>query len=142
MDGLLSQQLWLSATNQAGTDYNLITQDGKSFPVHKWILAARSPVFAALLSETEDKQNDHHYLNCTDNELSQFIKFIYIGELCGLISRELMQLAVTYQVESLEKLCNQAVPKEFSIECNKKAAAFAAKYFDSGSPLLHPTEKK
>ena len=46
MDGLLSKQL-LSSTQDSEVDFHLIAENGKRFPVHKWMLAARSPVFCS-----------------------------------------------------------------------------------------------
>jgi len=50
IDDLLSQQIWSSAVNQDSTDFQLITRDGNSFPVHKFMLAARSTTFEALFN--------------------------------------------------------------------------------------------
>lgn len=60
IDGLLSQQLWSSVItgNQDGTDFNLIARDGKSFPVHKWILAARSTVFEVIFFKRKDGERN------------------------------------------------------------------------------------
>ena len=51
MDGLMCDYLWLSVAYQlGGADFKLIASDRDyCFPAHKWILAARSPVFVALL---------------------------------------------------------------------------------------------
>ena len=40
MDGLTSQQLWSSVTDQQddGTNFKLISSDGSCFSVHKWVL--------------------------------------------------------------------------------------------------------
>lgn len=46
LDSLLREQLWLNRTQ---TDFELIAE-GKRFPVHKFILAARSAVFSTLFS--------------------------------------------------------------------------------------------
>ena len=51
LDSLLGQQLWSAAINKVGTDYEL-TAEGKTFFVHKFILAARSSVFATLFTNT------------------------------------------------------------------------------------------
>jgi len=45
MDFATRDQLSL---NRFGTDFEIIAADDKRFPVHKFILAARSPVFEAL----------------------------------------------------------------------------------------------
>ena len=56
MGDLLSLQLLLSIKNQYLTDLKLMSKDDKAgFSVHKWILAARSPVFEALLNKEDCK---------------------------------------------------------------------------------------
>jgi len=106
IDGLLNRQLWSTFTNQDGTNFKLIAANsGKKCNVHKYILATRSPVFAALFSNEESKlKNQHAVLNCNEDEMNQFIKFLYTGELEGPVSHGLMQLAVKYQIKTLEKI--------------------------------------
>jgi len=65
-------------------------------------LAARSPVFAALLGEDEHKLL--HYIDCSLDELNQFIKFIYTGEFEEPVNGETTRLAVQYQVKNLQEL--------------------------------------
>jgi len=157
MDGLLSQQLWSSITNQDGTDFNLIAKNGQSFPVHKWVLAARSNVFEVLFNDgsndskkskwrimralgsmftlfheylllgDDQHRNDlevvgsNHFMDFTSDEIDQFIKFIYTGEFEAPTSKELLHLAVIYQMNNLEKLLI-AASKDISTD---KIAAIA-----------------
>jgi len=118
IDGLLSDQLWLSVTEQLdGEGFKLIASDESYLPVHKWMLAARSPVFAALFSSEEDIQSLHLIINCNAEEMSQFIRFIYTGELEGLVTQELAQLAIKYQIKTLEKICEAALKDaHFSVD--------------------------
>ena len=106
MDGLISQHLSSSVRNKNGTDFNLIAEDGRHFPVHRWMLAARSNVFEALFSdEKKSAGSAHRMLDSTSDEVEQFIKFLYMGEFeLPLPSNKLLQLAVNYKVESLGKL--------------------------------------
>ena len=109
IDDLISQELLYTVTNQNDeTDFKLVAKDGKSLNVHKWILAARSPVFAALLSKEEVEQN--HVMDCTMEEMSQLIMFIYTGELPEgqAITQGLVQLAVRYQIKTLEEMYRTA----------------------------------
>jgi len=55
LDSLMRQQLWLNRTQ---TDFEFIAE-GKLFPVHKFILAARSSVFAALFGIGMSTQGNH-----------------------------------------------------------------------------------
>jgi len=108
-DNLLSQQLLSSAIQDSDVDFNLIAENGKRFPVHKWMIAARSPVFATIFSEEE---NDV-IVDCNEDVMKQFVKFIYTGEFDGFGSHELIKLAVKYKIKTLEDLC-QAASKEAS----------------------------
>ena len=109
MDDLLNEQLWSSVINQDGTDVKLIANDGKNLSAHKFILEARSPVFAALFSN--NKEVEHVNMNCNDDELKQFLKFIYTGELQGLVCKELMELGLKYKLKTLENLVRGAFQK-------------------------------
>jgi len=130
MDSLLSQQLWSSITDELnGTDFQLISSDGYWFHAHKWVLAARSPVFAVLFSSQEKIGSLHLAVDCTVKELKQFIKFIYTGELEGLVGQELLQLAVKYQIKTLEDVCRTALQDDFS----EDRMAVIALHLKSGS---------
>ena len=50
VDNRLNGQLWSSVMNRSGTDFEVVAEE-KKFPVHKYILAARSPVFADQFSK-------------------------------------------------------------------------------------------
>ncbi len=105
-DSLLYKNLcWSSLTNQDETDVKLIPKDGENFSAHKFILAARSPVFAALFS---NKEVEHVYMDCNDDKLEQFINFIYVGEFHGLACKELLELALKYELKTLESLVKGA----------------------------------
>ncbi len=112
MDGLLSPQL-LSSTKNSDADFNLIAEDGKRFSVHKWILVARSPVLAALLSDDENIRQV--IMDCNVDVMNQFIMFIYTGKLKGpTVTPELTQLAIKFEIKTLEELCHSA-SKEVSL---------------------------
>ena len=106
-DCLLKNQMWSSVLNQIGTDFEFVAA-GRSFSVHKYILIARSPVFAALFS------SDTHELvkkeeNVSAASMEQFLQFVYTGELEGPIHDPgLLHLATSYQIKTLESLCRFA----------------------------------
>lgn len=108
VDLCLRNQLWSSFTSQAGTDFKIVVE-GKPIPVHKFMLAARSPVFAAKLQEENYELGDEKIRLVDIESVQQFIKFIYTGELEGPINNQhLIQLAITYQIKTLEDLCQAA----------------------------------
>lgn len=111
IDSLLNNDLWLSANNQIGTDFEIKTAK-KTFFVHKFILAARSPIFAAELSE--NKLMSKQTLDFVDAAyMEQFLKFLYTGELEGSVnSPQLQQLAIAYQIKTLESICAEAASQD------------------------------
>lgn len=112
-DSLFNEQLWLSAKNRIGTDFE-IAAGKKIFPVHKFILAARSSVFSAQFNE-EKKGNTRLFDDSASME--EFLKFVYTGQLEGNITNpnKLKELATTYQIKTLEHIC-EAASKEIDEE--------------------------
>jgi len=118
VDNHIYEQLWSSVTNCVESDF-VFHAGGKKFPVHKFILAARSPVFAALFSsDMLDPKKEISARSPIPREktelvdaasMEQFLKFVYTGKLEGSISgRQLKQLATTYQIRTLEDICEAA----------------------------------
>ena len=113
LDTLFGQQMWQAAVNQAGTDYEMIAE-GKRFFVHKFVLAARSPVFAALFAASGGQVGEGRSQRLRtsfgdESCLQQFLKFIYTGELDGAVSHQLKELAETYEIKTLQLLCESAM---------------------------------
>ena len=71
-------------------------------------------------------------MDCNVDVMNQFIKFIYTGEFEGFSSQELAQLAVKFEIKTLEDLCQSA-----SIEASssKIAKLIAATYLEPGSSV-------
>ncbi len=108
IDRLLCHQLWSSVKSRIGTDFELIAGRTR-FPVHKFILAARSPVFASLFANSKSVELQQKVESVDASTMAQFLKFVYTGELKGPIKgSQLMYLATTYKIKSLEKLCQAA----------------------------------
>lgn len=121
MDGLLSQQL-LSSTQDADMDFHLIDEEGRSFPVHKWMMAARSPVLGVLLNDDKNRELNQVLVNCNAGEMNQLIKFIYTGEFEGFVSYKLMQLAIKFGIRTLQVL-GRTTPIEVSLKEITKSIA-------------------
>lgn len=109
-DGLLAQQLWSAAINQVGTDYELVSAEGKRFFVHKFVLAARSSVFDAHFSANQDEERAN--VNYSSSCLETFLKFIYTGELERGVTHELSVLAERYRFSFLIRLCKTVLSQE------------------------------
>ena len=123
MDKLLSKQLWSSVITERTHDFKLIASDGNGLPVHKWILAARSPLFADLLSGEEDVKSIHLAGECNLDEMKQFVKFICTGELEGLLTENLKRLAVKYRIKALEDLCQNVCHDSYDFSTDEMAGA-------------------
>ncbi len=117
-DHLFPRQLWDSACNQENTDFELVVE-GKKFAVHKFILAARSPVYAGRFAsenqpfdqECPSQEKSQQMIGIESSTLEEFLIFIYTGHLVGALHRELLQLAEFYQIETLTKLGRLALPE-------------------------------
>ena len=89
---------------------------GRTFSVHKAILAARSPVFAnEFANKKQPLTNGPQKIQINGVEPStveQFLYFIYTGEsISSVANEELLTLAVKYQLTTLASLCRTALEK-------------------------------
>ncbi len=135
MDHLMSQQLQISLKNQKYCEYfKLITTDGSIYLVHKWVLVARSPFFNNLFWDNQEFGSIHLAVDCTVNELAQFVHFIQTGKLVGLVSHALMQLAAKYEIKTLQEICEAALQDTSALTMDKMAVI--AWHLDSGSHMI------
>jgi hypothetical protein len=112
-DRLAKDQLWAALKNQQYLpDVELIVKD-KSFPAHKSILAARSPVFADEFKKKQPGKGGRHQIRIDGVEPStveNILYFIYTGETMGTLADEkLLELANQYGLLSLSGLCRVAL---------------------------------
>lgn len=70
--------------------------------------------FGSPLSDDENRELNQVVIDCNGEVMNQFIKFIYTGEFDGFFSQELVQVAVKYDIKTLEDLC-QTAPKKASL---------------------------
>ena len=77
----LASDQWDLLRSQTGSDYTLISCDGHAFPVHRAILSARSPVFAAMLQHEflEKKTGENRLEDVGRKALEVLLEFIYSG---------------------------------------------------------------
>jgi hypothetical protein len=114
-DRLAKEQLWAAVTekNKNLVDVEIVVK-GKTFSVHKAILAARSPIFAnEFTNKKKPLTNDPQKIQINGVEpaaVEQFLHFIYTGESTGtLANEELLKLADEYQLKTLASLCRTAL---------------------------------
>jgi len=154
IDCLISQQL-ISSIYKDGTDFEFIFGKMK-ISVHKFILAARSPVFAAKFDSEGGMELIEERINWYDSDsVAQFLVFIYTGKLFGrVIRRQLVELTKKYQIKTLEALCGAASydidgdqMMELSLQLNREAEQFPVEikykfstalfYYYNFTALLH-----
>ncbi len=119
-DRLAKDQLWAALKNQQNlADVEFIVKN-KTFPVHKAILAARSPVFADEFEKKQPGKGGPLQIRFDDVEPStveNFLYFIYTGEPKGTFEDEdLLKLAEYYQLATLASLCKFALQKVNAFE--------------------------
>jgi len=109
---MINKQLG-GAARQLLTDVELQV-GGTSFPAHRFILSAQSPVFEAMFnSGMKESQTGSVRIDDVDSStFKEFLDFLYTGMLPpSAIKEELFTVADKYQVKSLMDIC-----KNVSIE--------------------------
>lgn len=106
VDLLCMAHLWIAARRRQFTDFEFLVK-GKVFPAHRAVLAARSPVLANLLSQSETE-----YLRIEDMDVpifEHFLHFIYTGRLTtSAANAQLLVAAERFQIVTLKNLCQNA----------------------------------
>jgi len=91
------------------TDFELKSSDDQVFKVHKSVLAARSPVFYAMLTSEmkESKKNFANICNIEGATLKELLRFVYYNGIENLpaVAVKLIQAADQYQLDKLKTLC-------------------------------------
>lgn len=117
IDSLCSVDMWAAFENGLHADVELIVGDS-SFPAHRAIIGARSPLLANLLdSPTMESVTGRIRIDdASPDVFRQFLYFLYTGSVqVSANSRALLRLAERYQVETLVDLCSNA-SQEVDIE--------------------------
>lgn len=100
------------------SDLTFIVKD-QELKVHKSILAARSPIFKLMLStEMKEKLESRVMLPDVSVEAAKsFVKFLYTAEVAATdCSRDLLSLAVLYQIDDLKRPCERMLITQLNKE--------------------------
>ncbi|KAI1731786.1 BTB/POZ domain-containing protein [Ditylenchus destructor] len=91
----------------------VLATGNKEFQVHKAVLAARSPVFAAMFEhQMAESQNDRVLIEDIEPDvLKEMLRFMYTGAAPNLerMADDLLAAADKYQLERLKVMCEQAL---------------------------------
>ncbi|KAI9560280.1 hypothetical protein GHT06_014295 [Daphnia sinensis] len=110
MDTSWTTQLWQSALEHKWTDVEIFVGSVK-LEAHRVVLSARSPVLNVLLGEIDrlGKSSMAVEENIDVEVFKVFLKFLYTGRLdVSATNKQLLQLAESYEVETLLKICQLA----------------------------------
>ena len=115
----LSEDLKLLLENEQLADL-VLSANGKEYQVHKAILAARSPVFAAMFQHNM-KENENSRIDITDVEetiVPEMLRYIYTGTCENLkdLADSLMIVADKYDLAGLKTMCENALIENLSVE--------------------------
>ncbi|KAH9388988.1 hypothetical protein TYRP_008337 [Tyrophagus putrescentiae] len=92
----------------------------EEFYVHKAVLAARSPVFAAMFQHEmeEKKQNRVEITDVDPVVLREMLRFIYTGKSSNLdkMEADLLSAADKYDLERLKVMCEESLCSNLSVE--------------------------
>uniref|UniRef100_A0A0A9Y9V8 Speckle-type POZ protein B n=1 Tax=Lygus hesperus TaxID=30085 RepID=A0A0A9Y9V8_LYGHE len=114
----LCQGFWQQYLDQQCVDVVVVVQE-KEFKVHKAVLAAHGPVFAAMfkVDMLESEQNRVTVEDCEHHVFEAFIKWLYLGEVDEVeqVNYELLALADQYQIDKLKVMCERSLSAKISV---------------------------
>ncbi|XP_065577159.1 speckle-type POZ protein B-like isoform X2 [Artemia franciscana] len=115
----LSDDLGMLFENQRFSDVTL-SVGGKEFQAHKAILAARSPVFAAMFEhEMEERRCNRADINDVESDVfREMLRFVYTGKATCLdrMADDLLAAADKYALDRLKVMCEEALSLNLSVE--------------------------
>ena len=95
----------------------ILVMQSLRFPVHKAILAARSPVFAALFVNNE-KDPMVEVIDVDRDIIWEALRYIYTGRVQNLesIAKELLRVASVYEIQDLQAMCEESLCRNLSVD--------------------------
>ncbi|XP_065205328.1 speckle-type POZ protein-like [Planococcus citri] len=116
---LSSQNFGLSLEHREFSDV-IISVNGQEYLAHKIILAARSPVFAAMFAHNvKENEENRVYINDMDEEVaSEMLRYIYTGkcEKLSELATGLLVAADKYDLAGLKNVCGLELSKTLSVD--------------------------
>ncbi|XP_065203944.1 speckle-type POZ protein B-like [Planococcus citri] len=115
----LSENLASLFENQEFTDV-VLSVNGKDFPAHKLVLAARSPVFRAMFKHDtiENELNRVDIEDIDEQVAGEMLKYIYTGKCLNLKKSAggLLAAADKYDLYQLKTMCAKTLFEGLSVE--------------------------
>ncbi|XP_065225127.1 speckle-type POZ protein B-like [Planococcus citri] len=132
-------QIWESMLENSKFADVVFTTNGSEYPAHKAVLAVRSPVFAAMFQEKEQKHGKNKNIGIKVTHMSEevlraMLRYIYTGKCENLseLADELFIAAVKYDLNELRNICEQTLCKTVSADNAATMLEFAEKHRANG----------
>lgn len=109
----------------------------KEFHVHKAILVARSPVFAAAFEHkmSEKETNVIKIHDCDPDPFWDFLQYLYAGKVTDIALKNVIQLYITadkYDVKELKSFCLFHMMRNITVENICNIVCVAEQYEETG----------
>ncbi|XP_055351599.1 speckle-type POZ protein-like [Paramacrobiotus metropolitanus] len=106
---------------QPYTDFLLRSSDGREFRVHRFLLAAHSPVFLAMLThDSQEKQQSHCDVADLDGECVEIlVDYLYgceADKLNAVNAEKVKFMADKYQILDLRAVCERMIAESVTVD--------------------------
>eukprot|EP00927_Polykrikos_kofoidii_P061096 TRINITY_DN55988_c0_g1_i1.p1 TRINITY_DN55988_c0_g1~~TRINITY_DN55988_c0_g1_i1.p1 ORF type:complete len:563 (-),score=65.39 TRINITY_DN55988_c0_g1_i1:135-1823(-) len=115
----LGNDLGALLLSERHTDVALASVDGARVCAHRAILAARSPVFRAMLESGvwAEASEPVLHINCSEVTLRAFLGFLYTGRCAGMVltlpvALDLLELSAQHMLQPLVQVCGVMLARE------------------------------
>ncbi|TKR73164.1 hypothetical protein L596_020505 [Steinernema carpocapsae] len=111
-----------SESHSTLSDFTIKVGNDRQIYTHKAILAARSPVFAAMFTHTDTKEAKEGILNIEDTEfdvIKEMVVYIYSGKCSSNhkeLASELLVAADKYRLDELKSHCESTLIQEIAVD--------------------------
>ncbi|XP_065224450.1 speckle-type POZ protein-like [Planococcus citri] len=109
--------------------------NGSNYPAHKSILAARSPVFAAMFRRKDTKNGKLKKIQITVNNMDEevlraMLRYIYTGKCENFekLADKLFVAAAKYGLKGLQKICEETLCETLSVKNAARLLVFAEEH--------------